>query len=139
MALTNEHAELIQHYFRVWTAVWKSLCGWDHERVERWAERYATAMENPTLSFFHEHPLSYVAQFLVPQTVSSKWSGIDLLPILTQLETSLRDGDPRREVEPSFCDGSSAALRIDAVLAQYGSSIQAVCRELDAQKIGIDP
>jgi hypothetical protein len=133
----DKQKSLIKQYYSVWSAVWRALCNWDSERINRWAQRFANAMHGPSPFFFHESALSYVVGFLIPENVSATTRGSDLIPILTELERELSGGDPRCEMEVSSFDWNAAASRVDAVLAKYGSSLQAICRRLDAQRVGL--
>ena len=71
-AIKNEAGRF---YVQIWLNALHELLGWTKEQTLNWAEKWENDLNNPDCLFFHEPPLYYILNLLIPKKLEEKCSG----------------------------------------------------------------
>jgi hypothetical protein len=126
--MSADRTEVGQLYVRTWAVVLGNLLGWPPDRVERWARRHEAGLSGRDPWFTHRNELDYISYLFVPRSVRARVQGLDLLRFCWRIERAIMSQGS--DVAGSHYNWQIARDRINAILGEYGESLDRVISEL---------
>lgn len=110
-------------YLRAWHNTLGAFLNWPADRIDRWAARWETWLNNETTSFFyHDTALSYVVPLLIPDTLRDRLDVGEFNRLQCRIEHAISLGNSALEMAPAH-DWSEAKERVESILREYSESL----------------
>lgn len=118
--MNDDDRKQFEHYVETWVRALQVFARRPKSTVLEWARRFEYDI-TPGL-FFHELPMYYVAEVIVPPRLESSLHVFDLIKLREQILDVIENGDPFCDEDPDF-DWEAAKDRVERLLNEYGDSL----------------
>lgn len=106
-----------RHYLRVWIKALRTFVGWPRGRTLKRAEKWVKRLNDSDSLFFHDPPVQYIADILIPESLKSCLSHRDLGVLRKGLIATIDKNDSLFDRRATF-DWKSAKMRLNAFLSE---------------------
>jgi len=131
-----------KEYLEYWLYALAQLLGWSRQRASIWATHYEAALNDEGSFLFggqpeegsllwREHPMFYISFLLIPDSVKDKLTPMDRLNLARRLEGAIFMRGPCNARTMGAYDWNAAIARVDAILSEYGESLDNVRRQYE--------
>ncbi len=110
--ITNKQGRL---YVRVWINALSVFLGWPRTKTLRWAEKWADSLNDEHDLLFHETPIKWIANLLIPQSIRDQLPGDQLVYVHQIICAAVHREDSLSDVRPHF-NWKLAKVRVDAAM-----------------------
>lgn len=118
--MNDDDRKEFEHYVETWVRALQVFARCPKSTVLEWARLFEY---NVTPGwFFHELPMYYVAEVIVPPRLESSLHVFDLIKLREQILDVIENGDPFCDEDPDF-DWEAAKDRVERLLNEYGDSL----------------
>lgn len=100
-------------FVETWLKALHGLLGWTDQQTLNWAEKWKNDLNDPNCLFFHEPPLEYILNLLIPENLKKKYFG--KMPVFKRVLSWIIGGTKGFDnyQNPNF-DWKSAKPRVEA-------------------------
>lgn len=130
-------------YLHDWIECLRALLGWPQQQVYKWSEQWQRGLDGLDKGmFYHETPIWRITPLMIPDSLAARMNPTDLLRLEGRIEAAIRHpgsdvpyGTEAEETRENF-DWSAAKQRVEAVLNEYGETLESVQFPVMVQRVG---